>query len=147
MRGLSEVTIAGHKFVVRELTYPQILDLLKEIEEATGEQSGIDRLYGSTYMPESVIAKIIDDDLGKVMLENDLAPSEVEPLFKKAVEVNHFLAKALKEWQEMSRLMMRSDLLSLATNLNTVSEGRQFSSKGKDTSDRNDTASPILSKQ
>lgn len=139
MRGLAETTIAGRKFVVRELTYPQILDLLKGIEEEVGEQSGVDRLYSSTYMPQSVIDKIIDADLEAFMVENDLAPSEVEPLFKKAVEVNPFLARALKEWMEMSRWMMRSNLLQMSNSLKSFTAGQPSSSQGGDITDRKST--------
>jgi len=145
MRGIAEIKIEGHTFTVRELTYPQIIQQLQAIKEEEGEPSGLDWLFGKKYMPQATIEAILEENLDAFMQEHDLAPSQIEPLYKKAVEINPFLAGALQEMREIAELM-RMSLPSMSANLSNLFAELPSSLLDGATKDQNDTDSVTSSK-
>lgn len=100
-RKIEETTIAGTRVPVVELTALQVDELLKRFEEGF-EPTGMDKLFlGSKHLPEFALnwitAPVKVADLTK---EHDLAPSEIAPLYDKALSVNSFLANALQLYRE-----------------------------------------------
>lgn len=145
MRGIAEITLADHTFTVRELTYPQIVQQIKTIKEEEGEPGELDWLFGKKYMPQATIEAIIGEDLDAIMKEKDLAPSQIEPLYKKAVEINPFLAGALQEMRQIAE-MIRMSLPSMSANLSNLFAELPSSLLDGATTNRKDTDSATSSK-
>lgn len=142
MRGLSECKIAGKTFTVRELTYPQVLQQIKGIKDREEEPTGLDWLFGKSYMPLETLTAIVGEDVEAFMVEQQLAPSEIVPLYKEAVEVNPFLAGALAQMREIAA-MMRLNMMSLTTNLSQLFGASPASSSAGATDGQKNTESPI----
>lgn len=103
MRKLSEIMIGTKKVIVRELTVAQVEKQFAEIAIQT-EPTTLDWLFSEEYLPEVVLEEIICAPVSTV-LTDDMAPSELEPLYKEALKINPFLAGALKQMRRIATLM------------------------------------------
>ena len=100
---LGEIIIKGKRVFVRELEVAEVDALLIELD-TQHTPTTLDWLFADDYMPESALEKIIGQPV-KEVLAPGIAPSELEPLYKKAVEVNPFFAKALEKMRGIADLM------------------------------------------
>jgi hypothetical protein len=103
MKKLAEVTVGGVRVVVSELDVAQVEQMLTLIRDQA-EPTTLDWLFAGTYLPERVLDEIIGRPVREVLTVGELAPSELEPLYEKALAVNPFLAKALVQMRELAEL-------------------------------------------
>ncbi len=145
MRGIGECTIAGKSFVLRELTAPQIIEELHRLDDP-GEPHELDWLLAEKYMPVAAINKIAGEDVGAFWAGSDLAVSEIEPLFKKAVEVNPFLAGGLRKKIETVEALALSRSDAMLKDLSKIFDEVSSSSQTGDTPEQESTAGHTTSK-
>ncbi|MCB2218055.1 MAG: hypothetical protein KQH59_18490 [Desulfobulbaceae bacterium] len=103
MKKLAEVTVGGVRVVVSELDVAQVERMITMIRNQA-EPTTLDWLFADTFMPERVLQEIIGRPVQEVLQVGELAPSELEPLYEKALAVNPFLAKALAKMSELAEL-------------------------------------------
>lgn len=103
MRQLKEKTIGERKVILKELTVPEADRVFAIIEKGYTPRT-MDWLFGDK-LPAFVMDMIMDVSLDE-LLKDDLAPSELEPLYDAALEVNSFLSKSLAAMNMMGQAMM-----------------------------------------
>jgi len=141
MRKISEIKIGENKVIVRELTVAQVESCFDQ-QENVKETSALDWLFADEYMPENILEMIIDRPVAEVMPE-DMAPSELEPLYKEALRINPFLGKALARMRKISEQMMSMDLQKLLYG----SGAAPYTSSTEDSMESGTTDSPSSSTQ
>ena len=101
MRKLTEITIAGVRVPVAELTASQVDELLEKME-AGFDPSRLDQLmFVQKHIPEYGLDMITAPvKLAELIKEHDLAPSEYVEVYDKAAEINPFLFQALSMYRE-----------------------------------------------
>lgn len=103
MRKISEIKVGDQKVVVRELTVAQVERQFKGLG-GQQEPTTLDWLFAEDYMPEAMLGEIIGEPVTGLLTE-DVAPSELEPLYREALKLNPFLAGALKQMRRIATLM------------------------------------------
>lgn len=103
-RKISEITVAGQKVIVRELTVTQVDSLISSIKEQA-EPTTLDWMFAEDYLPESVMIQIIDQPLDELLAGGDIAPSELEPIYLEAMKLNPFLVKAVRQMRKIGSLL------------------------------------------
>lgn len=146
MRGLGECKIAGHTFVVRELTSTQIIDEMQRLDDPD-KPHNLDWLFAEKYLPLTTLEKIVEEDVGEFWEREGLSPSELEPLYQKAVEVNPFLARALRKKMEHVEAMAMMKTDSMLEGLSELFDGPSSFLPPEGTPDQENTGGHTSSKQ
>jgi len=103
MQKISEIKVCGKKVVVRELTVTQVARQFDGIE-GQDVPTTLDWMFAEDYMPQNVLEEIISTKV-ETLVDDDTAPSDLEPLYKEALRINPFLEKALKQMRRIGTLM------------------------------------------
>lgn len=112
-RRRDEVKIDDVRIPVTELTGPQAHDVLEKLKSGYTMTSQ-DQLMGEKKFPAFVLDMVTAPvKLSDLIQEHDWSPSEYEPVYDKAIEVNDFLSSALQKFQmEMKRLQELEEALN-----------------------------------
>lgn len=103
MRKISEIKIGAKTVVVRELTVFQVEQQLAAMA-GQDQPTTLDWMFAQDYMPQSVLEKITEVEMQSLLTE-ETVPSDLEPLYKEALKINHFLAGALNQMRKIATLM------------------------------------------
>lgn len=94
MRKIKKITVGSEKVAVRELTVAEADGVFTTIEKGY-KVSALDILMSEQNLPSFVIDLAIDRDVGELVAEQELAPSEVVAVYEAVKEVNNFLSSSL----------------------------------------------------
>ncbi len=121
MRASASVDFGGRQVIVRELDVVQSLQLVRRSREQL-DPSDLDLGNAFAFMPEFVLEEIIGQPLSE-LLTPGISHTELEALYQKALELNPFLARAMKNMAQMieaSQSMLNGSRTQLSDLLNEV---------------------------
>lgn len=95
------VTFGGKKIVLHELDVAQTMDVVGQTREME-EPSNLDLGNGYEFLPEFVMDEILGQPL-KELITPGISHGELEELYKAALDLNPFLARAMTNMASMMR--------------------------------------------
>lgn len=122
----ASVTFGGKKVVLHELDVTQTMDLVSRTRSLE-QPSDLDLGNAYEFLPEFVMDEILGQPLAG-LIEPGVTHEELDNLYRAALKLNPFLARAMKTMAEMVRasslLMSGSDgLLSALSSAVTTTSG------------------------